>query len=258
MHISTSICISVLAAITCILACPVELHAAHPLITEDTGTQGQGRFQLELTSERGYRKQGNTKETGIATTATLSYGLVESVDAIVNIPHLRNKTVDPSGSTTQAGHADTGFDVKWRFHQTERLSLALKTGFTIPNGDETQGLGAGEAGYSVYFVATLDPPPWTFNFHVGRVENRNTRGDREGLWHASVGGWRQLGDKTKVVFDVGAITNADPTAARELGFFIVGLIYSFTDNLDLDLGIKTGVTDPEVDYAVLTGLAFRF
>ena len=74
----------------------------------------------------------------------------------------------------------------------------------------------------------------------------------------SVGGWRQLGDKAKVVFDVGAITNADPTAARELGFFIVGLIYSFTDNLDLDLGIKTGVTDPEVDYAVLTGLAFRF
>ena len=107
-------------------------------------------------------------------------------------------------------------------------------------------------------MATLDPPPWTFNFHVGRVENRNTLGDREGLWHASVGGWRQLGDKTKVVFDVGAITNADPTAARELGFFIVGLIYSFTDNLDLDLGIKTGVTDPEVDYAVLTGLAFRF
>ena len=222
------------------LVCPADLRAAHPLITEDTGTQGQGHFQLELTSERGYRRQGDTKETGIATTATLSYGIVESVDAIVSVPHLRNKTVGPSGSITEAGHADTGFDVKWRFHQSDRLSLALKTGFTTPNGDETQGLGAGKMGYSVYLVATLDPPPWTFNLHVGRIENRNTLGDREELWHASVGGWRQLGDKIKVVFDVGAITNADPTVAGELGFFIVGLIYAFTDNFELDLGIQDG------------------
>ena len=28
-------------------------HGAHPLLTEDTGTQGKGNFQLELTGERG-------------------------------------------------------------------------------------------------------------------------------------------------------------------------------------------------------------
>lgn len=129
MDIPKSARIFALVAIACLIACPVEVRAAHPLITEDTGTQGQGHFQLELTSECGYRKQGNTKETGIATTATLSYGLLESVDGIVSVPHLRSKTVGTSSSVTEAGHADTGFDVKWRFHQSERLSLALKTGF---------------------------------------------------------------------------------------------------------------------------------
>ena len=32
---------------------PVLAQAAHPLITEDTGTQGRGKFQLELTAESG-------------------------------------------------------------------------------------------------------------------------------------------------------------------------------------------------------------
>lgn len=33
---------------------PLPLFAAHPLITEDTGTQGKGNFQLELTGEHAH------------------------------------------------------------------------------------------------------------------------------------------------------------------------------------------------------------
>ena len=32
------------------------LYAAHPLITDDTGTQGKGRFQLELNGEYSFDK----------------------------------------------------------------------------------------------------------------------------------------------------------------------------------------------------------
>jgi hypothetical protein len=42
--------------LTCFLF-PAVSQAAHPLITEDTGTQGTGRFQLELTAEHGYRDE---------------------------------------------------------------------------------------------------------------------------------------------------------------------------------------------------------
>lgn len=39
---------------------PVPLPAAHPLITEDTGTQGRGNFQLELTTEHALEEEGGT------------------------------------------------------------------------------------------------------------------------------------------------------------------------------------------------------
>lgn len=32
-------------------------YAAHPLITDDTGTQGKGKFQIEVNSEFAYDKE---------------------------------------------------------------------------------------------------------------------------------------------------------------------------------------------------------
>jgi hypothetical protein len=36
--------------------------AAHPLITDDTGTQGKGKFQLEVNSEFDHEDEDGTKE----------------------------------------------------------------------------------------------------------------------------------------------------------------------------------------------------
>jgi hypothetical protein len=42
--------------------------AAHPLITDDAGTQGKGKFQIELNGEFTYDKEiglgGTTREAG--------------------------------------------------------------------------------------------------------------------------------------------------------------------------------------------------
>ena len=42
--------------------------AAHPLITDDTGTQGKGKFQLEVNREYGY-----DKEEGVTIKTTQSH-----------------------------------------------------------------------------------------------------------------------------------------------------------------------------------------
>ncbi len=51
-------------------------YAAHPLITDDTGTQGKGKFQIEINSEFSTdTKNGNgisIKETGSTIAAALS------------------------------------------------------------------------------------------------------------------------------------------------------------------------------------------
>ena len=37
-----------------------------------------------------------------------------------------------------------------------------------------------------------------------------------------------------------------------------GLIYSVSENFDLDFGVKFGLNKPETDFAILAGIALRF
>src|SRR6266550_4423926 len=66
------------AALPILLACAADVFAAHPLISEDTGTQGAGKFELELgnawTRDRGERAY----EFG----PQLSYGSLRELDVI--------------------------------------------------------------------------------------------------------------------------------------------------------------------------------
>jgi hypothetical protein len=43
-----------------------------------------------------------------------------------------------------------------------------------------------------------------------------------------------------------------------MAFVLGGLIYSLSENLDLDLGVKGGLTHTETDIAIMAGLAWRF
>lgn len=100
-----------------LLLLPNTGRAAHPLITEDTGTQGRGKFQLELTTEHiGTRRHGNSQAPVVLTTTTMSLGLHDTLDAIFTIPHLRFGQSTPGGAPGNHGLADTGLDLKWRFH----------------------------------------------------------------------------------------------------------------------------------------------
>ncbi|HAK89261.1 MAG TPA: transporter, partial [Nitrospiraceae bacterium] len=71
--------------------------AAHPLITDDTGTQGKGKFQLEVNSEftKEKEQQYNSdedkwetkKETGGELATVLSYGITDNVDIVLGLPY---------------------------------------------------------------------------------------------------------------------------------------------------------------------------
>ncbi len=237
---------------------PALVHAAHPLITEDTGTQGKGKFQLEHNNEWGYKEAGATRETARTTSTSLSYGFTDNADVVATIPYLRSKTSELGSIESESGRSDNGIDVKWRFHENAGWSYALKLGVTAPTGDETKGLGNGRATYSSYLVATLEKSTWAANWHVGRIANRNKVGDRDEIWHASAGGWLKIADKFNLVTDAGVVTNPDVTAPRELGWATLGIVYSPTEDFDLDTGIKAGLTQEEVDYALLLGFTYRF
>ena len=154
--------LSVPLAFMSLLSCATAAFAMHPLITDDAGTMGTGKSQLELTGE-----YGHDKEDGITTktrqgAACLTYGLGESVDLVAGIPYLHVRTSDDTGNNTENGFSDTSLAVKWRFYEHDGLSLAIKPGLTLPTGDDEKELGSGKATYSLFFITSKEKffTPW--------------------------------------------------------------------------------------------------
>ncbi|MBI1810973.1 MAG: transporter [Nitrospirae bacterium] len=239
--------------------------AAHPLITDDTGTQGKGKYQLEVNGEYGNEKYGVDGEKNTTKMATtLTYGASENADIILGIPYqyIRTKTsaTDTESESTKAedGISDISIESKWRFFEKNGLSLALKPGITLPTGNRKRGLGTGRAAYSLFFITTKEVEPWAFHFNLGYKRNENRNNERIEIWHVSLASEVEVVKDLKAVANIGMERNPDKTSNIDPAFILGGLIYSISKNFDVDFGIRGGLNKPETDYAILAGIAWRF
>lgn len=236
--------------------------AMHPLITDDAGTQGGGKFQVEINGQYDHDIQNgvHSKVTGV--NAILTYGVVDSVDFVVGVPYLfiNEKNIAASTSTSNNGISDPSLQLKWRFYEKDGLSLALKPGVTLPAGDEDKGLGNGKSTYSLFFIASKEFKPWAFHVNLGYIKNDNKLGDKKEVWHASLAGEVEMVRDLKAVANVGIEKNPVeiPGAAFNRVFALGGLIYSVSRHLDLDAGVKFGLTNAVPDYSILSGLTVKY
>ncbi|HUH65162.1 MAG TPA: transporter [Syntrophales bacterium] len=243
-------------------------YAAHPLITDDTGTQGKGKFLFEFNGQMAYENEtsaenggasGTAKEREIEMKAALTYGVVDSVDVILTAPYIWKKTeVNDATISDVNGIADVFLEVKWRFFERDGLSFAVKPGLTLPTGDKDKDLGAGRVGGTLYFITTKEAGPWAFHLNLGYKRNENQVDEREDIWHASLAGEYRIVKNLKLVADTGLERNTDKTSSINPAFLLGGFIYSVRENFDIDLGIKAGLNDAEVRIAYLAGIALRF
>lgn len=237
-----------------ILSVPT-VHAAHPLITEDTGTQGSGNGQLELTYDLSRFEQPGTRQTAEASALVLSYGLGDTLDAIVSIPYSR---VRPDSASATHGVGDVEFGAKWRFYENGSLSLALRSGITVTTGNERNDLGAGRPAQSVFAAATHTTGPWAWHLHAGYTHNHNNVGERESIRHVSLAATRRFGERLQLVTDFNRETNPDRSSGEPLTSAVIGLIYSLNKDFDLDIGYRAGLTEATPDHALLFGITARF
>jgi hypothetical protein len=238
----------------CLAFAAAELHAAHPLITEDTGTQGKGRWQLEVNAESTRDEAAGIRLRGLQPAATLSYGVAENADLQLTQSWLREKA---AGVVVQ-GVLDTVIDLKWRFFEKNTLSLGLKPGVTLPTGDEQKGLGAGRAGWSTLLILSYEPGPLAFHAHAGYKRNRNILGERESLAHLSAALVWKVVENVKLVADYARVGNPNPAGGGAERYAVLGAIWSVTPDFDLDLGLKTGHGGTTLDRALLLGMALRW
>ncbi|MCL5023954.1 MAG: transporter [Nitrospirae bacterium] len=232
--------------------------AAIPLITDDTGTQGKGKFQLELFGEYGHDKEERITIKNSNVASTLTYGIIDPVDIIVSIPYQFWRSEDPQSMTKGDGISDIAIESKWRFYEKEGLSIALKPGFTIPTGDEEKGLGAGRATYCLYFVASREMNPWAFHLNLAYIRNENKEDERKDIWHASLASAVDVMKNLKLAVDTGVESNPDSLSSTPAAYILGGVIYSLRENLDIGLGLKSGLTKAETDIAVRGGITWRF
>jgi len=242
--------------------------AAHPLITDDTGTQGKGKFLFELNCQTGYETERSGAETGTNVTAreretelkaAFTYGVIDNVDVILTLPYEWKKTEIGNATVSDvSGIADISVEVKWRFFEKDGLSFAVKPGITLPAGDKDKDLGSGRAAGTLYLITTKDIDPWAFHLNLGYKRNENTVDEREDIWHASLAGEFKIMKKLKLVANIGAERNTDKLSDTNPAFILGGFIYSIREDVDIDFGVKGGLNKAEADITYLAGMALRF
>jgi hypothetical protein len=238
--------------------------AAHPLITDDAGTQGKGKAQLEFTGEYGVdREEGVTEKSLEAPTAPfLSYGLSDSIDLVFSLPYAAVRVEDAGTTTAVRGATDLSMELKARVYERDGLSFAVKPGVSLPTGEEEKGLGNGKVSYSAFLIATREAEPWAFHVNVGYMRNEyklqaDEDANRKDLWHVSIASQVEVVKNLNLVANIGMERNSDRTSNMNPAFILGGFIYSISENLDLDLGIKGALNRAETDTTFLAGIAWR-
>ena len=123
--------------------------AAHPLQTEDTGTQGTGQVEIEDGLQRAV-----TAGASVATwQPQVSVGLAETVDAIVQPSWVSMRA---AGTPGECGEGDANLDAKWRFAEGGAWSLAVRAGLELPTAQRGLGLPRGHAGQHALLALTWD------------------------------------------------------------------------------------------------------
>ncbi|VVE58039.1 transporter [Pandoraea iniqua] len=230
---------------------PLGANAMNPLVTDDTGTQDTGNWQLELSSE--WTSLVNARQQ--QWNSTLTYGVLPNLDIAIQAPYQRNR---PDGAGWTNGFADPQLQAKWRFLEGDHWSLGLKPFVTLPTASHDRGLGNGRATTGANLLMQYDLDRWTFLANAGYVWNDNRDGNRKNLWNASAAVLFSVTDKFRVALDVGYQTNTDPTSTTRPAYALVGAIYSPTKDLDLDVGYKRGLNPASLDHSVQAGVTIRW
>ncbi len=252
------------------------LWAAHPFITDDAGTQGAGKWQLELMAQR--NRHDHTADAGAGPVQqrrrltlfnpVLTYGLLDNLDVAVGLNHLRSRISENGAIVEESdGMSDSSLELKWRFYEQSGFSLALKPGVSLPTGDEARGLGNGRISWGVNLIADYEAGPWVWLANVAFTRARfklpqDQADNRSDLWRLSGGAEYIVRKDLRLVGELGVRTNEAHNnpflSGRHAQYAMAGLIYSPTEKLDFDIGLRKGLNRAETDTVLLLGAAFRW
>ena len=244
--------------------CAVSAHALQPLVTDDTGTQGQGGNQLEFAWTQERAKTAGETERSRTLPAVYTRGLSERLDLYLGVAHQRLH----GGGETASGLGNPALGAKWRFYENEAsgTSLAFKPEILLPVSEarERDGLGAGKTSGNLSFILSQDVPFGAVHMNAGvgreRFKHREANPDAS-IWRASVAPVWDVNEQWKLAFETG-VESVEAAGERvRTGFYQLGAIYSPSQDVDLALGwlrSRDNVAPKTRTDVVSAGLTWRF
>ncbi|MEP7329042.1 MAG: hypothetical protein ABI777_07505 [Betaproteobacteria bacterium] len=227
--------------------------AAHPFLTEDPGTQGAGRSELEL----GFAAaNGDPSINGRGTlfSSQYSFGVTETVDVIVQAFW---QTQSPAGAPSVRGFNNTILDIKWQFVDDGPLALGVRGGLEFPTGDAAKGLGGGDVSAHILGIVgwKFDDVQILMNAGYARLRQPGLRPDF-GFFSVAL-----IGTDVGIVrpfIEAATFSNTDPAVTQWPAVARTGVIYSANSTLDLDVGVQTRLNRSATRLAWLAGATIRW
>lgn len=241
-----------LLALAC--ATPLSAWAAHPLTTDDPGTQGDGGWQYELNTERAARQADVGRAWTLGT--ALTRGIGERTDVYLGLPYtlLSSK---PAGTSAGSGFGDTETGIKYRFYEDGPYQLAVRTFVTWPTGAESRGLGTGRLGAGAVLIGQVQLGALSWIGNLGQSWTPNRQGDRSSVWQASSAVLYRLAPAWQLVGEIGLQRNGTPGGTAP-AHVLAGAIWSPSKTVDLDLGYRRGLNQATYRQSLMAGMTLHW
>jgi hypothetical protein len=265
IHVTRLLGIAILAS----LGFALPAHAFSPLSTDDTGTLGQSRAEIEL----GYNFDRNlsldteeddrvdTREFSRSIPMTFTYGITDRMNISLG---LSRQLSNPSG------WQNSELGLKWNFYgdASEGWSAAIKPVVILPvtSSMQNKGLGSAKTNWGLTLIGSYVNKDYEFHANLKYTSNYQANNpewefERNHLWSASVSPVLVLNDQWKVGLDLGLRTNPGFSSATE-AFTQFGVSYAPLENLQIGLGIGTahavGSETRDRGLSIATTLAYQF
>ena len=245
--------------------------AGPPLSTDDTGTVDVGKVEIEFNGAYTYdsERAGGVTATSSTSDAEMKVttGLYKDLGISLAIPYTITERVKENGHLTDEtdGFGDMVLEVKYAFAELAGITFAIKPAVVIPTGKYSAGLSEGRWQFGGTLIATREFEEGKYALHANvGYEHHDYRSadqrasDRSSFWSGSIAGEAEVSKGLFAVADFGLSTTADKSTDELTAYALTGARYELNDYLDLNAGIKFGLSTPEDDIAALYGVVLKF
>jgi hypothetical protein len=221
------------------------------LVTDDTGTQGAGGNELEVSYGQDRTRAGGQTERAHSVPVAYTYGVTDTIDVSASISYSRIRVPgdedEGTGSSHVRGFGNTMIGAKWRFFENEAsgtsLAIAPEIALPVSSRREADGLGTGKTSGNLNFILSQELPFGSIHFNAGVGRDRYRHEDNATNKHFSVSPVWNITEQWALALDVGVdLSRSDGHTVRSK-YADIDVTYSLSKDLDLQFGFMRTTDD---------------